>query len=222
MFGYPAVCWLVRRRIFTSSWMCFARLRALKKSWGIKIHFCFFGRNLDDEPAENNEQRRVVKKKDMILVITSVIGVSRPPRSVAFSSLDSWNLARNAWTTWALTSRRWLRGINISIHSSSQLFLMNLFFKKCSDKSQDTRTSLFQSECPKTIMPDFLQQMAVTLHTHTFTQVKLLKQTETWVRIRSEERKTSLKKNYLKKKSEQACPYKNKADNISISTQLWL
>lgn len=33
---YPAVCWLVRRRIFTSSWMNFTRLRALKKSWKIK------------------------------------------------------------------------------------------------------------------------------------------------------------------------------------------
>lgn len=29
---YPAVCWLVRRRIFTSSWMCLTRLRTLKKS----------------------------------------------------------------------------------------------------------------------------------------------------------------------------------------------
>lgn len=30
---YPAVCWLVLKRIFTSSWMYFTRLRALKKSW---------------------------------------------------------------------------------------------------------------------------------------------------------------------------------------------
>lgn len=46
----------------------------------------------------------------IIMENTSVMGASRAPRSVDISSLDSWNLARKAWATWALTSRRWLRG----------------------------------------------------------------------------------------------------------------
>lgn len=41
--SYPAVCWLVRKRTLTSSWMCFTRLRALKKSWEIERHLSILG-----------------------------------------------------------------------------------------------------------------------------------------------------------------------------------
>lgn len=156
------------------------------------------------------------------MVITSVIGESRAPRSVAISSWDSWNLARKAWTTWALTSRRWLRGMNISIisqSSSGYLFLMDKY--KRSDKLENTFA------CPSSEVNALKGNARFPTvdgsHTpHTpFPNIKQLKQSETeWGPVVDEEAITN--KNNIKKKSEQVYHNKNKADNIRVSTQLGL